>query len=53
MYLYKFTLIYKRTGKKENYFKFCKYPKKTKLYQNCINLLNNDTLKRFSYSTNN
>lgn len=53
MYLYKFTLTYKRTGKKETYFKFCKYPKKTKLYKSCIILLNKDIIQRFTYSPNN
>ena len=52
MYLYKFTLTYKNETT-EDIYKYCRYPKKTKLYQNCINLLNNDTLKRFTYSLNN
>jgi|13_taG_2_1085334.scaffolds.fasta_scaffold00187_23 hypothetical protein len=53
MYLYKFTLTYKRTGTKKTYLKFCRYPKKTKLYKSCMNLLDDDILKRFTYSINN
>ena len=52
MYLHKFTLTYKN-NKKETYFKFCRYPKKTKLYKSCMNLLDKDILKRFTYSINN
>lgn len=51
MYLHKFTLKYK-DGKTEYYYKFCRYPKKTKIYKQCIDLLNKDILKRFSFETN-
>ena len=48
MTLYKFTLKYSN-DRTEYYFKFCKYPKKTKLYKQCMDMLNNDKLHRFSY----
>ena len=52
MFLYKFTLTY-MDGKKENYFKFCTYPKKTKIYRNALNLLRNNKLIRYSYASYN
>mgnify|MGYP003657784723 FL=1 len=45
MYLHKFTIEYKTNSKEykllgnEFFYKFCKYPKKTKLYKKLINLL--------------
>ena len=48
MKLYKFTLEYSEY-RTEIYFKFCKYPKKTKLYKQCMDMLNNNKMNRFSY----
>lgn len=48
MFLYKFTLTY-FDGKKENYFKFCTYPKKTKIYKQAFKLLNDNKIRRYSY----
>lgn len=45
MKLYTFELWYKYKGGVYSriYTKFCKYPKKTKLYKNLIYLLDNDS----------
>ena len=50
-YLYVFKLTY-QDNTQENYYKFCYYPKKTKIYKDCINLLNKDIIKRFTYYVN-
>ncbi len=53
MYLHKFTIEYKNNNEKF-FYKFCNYPKKTKLYKNLIKLLNNDnTIKSIKISINN
>jgi hypothetical protein len=45
MYLHKFTIEYKTNSKEYNLlgnefiYKFCRYPKKTKLYKQLMNLL--------------
>lgn len=51
MYLYIFKLTFQDNSQK-NYYKFCAYPKKTKLYKDCIKLLNKDIIKRFTYYVN-
>lgn len=51
MYLYTFQLHYK-DSRKETYFKFCRYPKRTKLYKSCIKLLDNKILDSFDYYAN-
>ena len=48
MYLYKFTTT-DHQNRKQIFFKFCRYPKKTKLYRACMKQLNQDKIKRFTY----
>ena len=47
MIYYKFTLNYK-DGKTEIRYKMCKRHKSTKLYKECIEMLESDILKSFS-----
>lgn len=52
MYLYKFDVeyIYKGETHKRTYTKFCRYPKKTRLYKNLMYLLEFDNkVKKFTY----
>jgi len=59
MYLHKFTIEYKTNSKEYKllgnkfFYKFCKYPKKTKLYKKLINLLDqNNNIKLITIETN-
>jgi len=53
MYLHKFTIQYKNNNEKF-FYKFCKYPKKTKLYKDLINLLNDkNNIEKIKISINN
>lgn len=52
MYLYKFTTVDER-GREKYYFKFCRYPKKTKIYKQCLKLLNENEIYTFYFSVNN
>lgn len=55
MELYKFKVEYIYDGKIYDriYTKFCKYPKKTKLYKNLMYLLEHDNkIKSFTYGVN-
>ena len=51
MYLHKFVIRYK-DDYTQTIFKFCRYYKKTKLYKNCIRLLENDIIESFSVYNN-
>lgn len=55
MELYTFKVQYIHDGKTYSriYTKFCKYPKKTKLYKNLMYLLEHDNrIKSFTYGIN-
>lgn len=52
MYLYKFTTIDVR-GYEKHYLKFCRYPKKTKIYRQCLDLLNENEIENFYFSPSN
>ena len=45
--VYKFTWLTKYENANHYYFKYCKYPKKTKLYRDLVNLLEKDKIVTF------
>ena len=49
MQLYKFVYTYK-DGNEATYFRACKYPKKTSIYQHGIKLLDQDKLNNITWS---
>ena len=53
MYLYKFRLYYIYNGQEyyKTYNKFCIQPKKTKLYKNLLNLINDQNHKATKLET--
>lgn len=55
MYLTKFQTKQKVNNKivYKNYFKFCRYPKKTKLYKSLMYQLNHDIIESFTYGNPN
>lgn len=55
MYLYRFTIQQKQNGKiiPTLHFKFCRYPKKTKLYKTLLTMLDNNEIESFEYSAYN
>ena len=46
--MYKFTLTYQDNSKRV-YFKKCVHPTRTNIYKECMRLLDEDTIKRFTY----
>jgi len=59
MYLHKFTIEYKTNSKEYKlqgnkfFYKFCRYPKRTKLYKQLINLLDqNNNIELIRIETN-
>lgn len=46
--MYKFTLTYQDDSKRV-YFKQCVHPTRTKMYKTCLQLLDEDKIKRFTY----
>jgi len=55
MYLHRFTIQQKPNGRiiPTLYFKFCRYPKKTKLYKKLLTMLDNNEIESFKYSVYN
>jgi hypothetical protein len=47
--MYEFTWTTKNENIDHNYSKFCKYPKKTNLYKQLINLLDKEKITSFKY----
>ena len=52
MYLHRFTIQPYNTTRIMPllHFKFCRYPKKTKLYKKLLTMLNNNEIESFEYS---
>lgn len=49
MNLYVFTTVDIK-GKTKHYFKLCTYPKKTKIYRDCMERLDENEIETFWYS---
>lgn len=49
MHLYVFTTVDMR-GKQKHYLKYCTYPKRTKIYWECMEQLECDEIESFSFS---
>ena len=48
--VYKFTWVTKDQNRFDHYhIKYCKYPKKTKLYKELVNLLDKEKISSFKY----
>ena len=48
MYLYKFTTT-DHQNREQFFFKFCRYPKKTKIYRELMKQLTQNKIKNFRY----